>query len=580
MKIKFLFFIANLLIITSVQSENLISSNQKQALSVSDKNRFDYYYFEAQKRKNLQQFDAAMEAFRICFEIDSLNADIIHEIGMIHIVKDELPEAIKCFEKAVAFEPSSWWYRMRYLWALKKVEQLQTAIEQAEELKKYYPQKIEVYETLTILYKQAGDFDKAIQSLTQLEKFTGIREETTIEKFELYASLGKEKQAIKEIENLIKKHPKDSRYKLLLANIYMGTGNQKKGLKIYDNVKKEDPDNPDLYVSLAIYYSSLNQIDKASESILAALKNTKLSSDEKMGILAQYVEILLMDNNKIDEIEGLFKFLIEMYPFEELPHIYYSVFLQNQKRESEALVELENTLNINPKNVGAWKNILEIAVEKQDTVRILQITEQAIQEIPTVPDFYFYRSMIFYHQGDFEQAIQINKTAIENIEKNVNKSVLSTFYGQLGDIYYKTNDKEKAFESYEKSLELQPINSYVMNNYAYFLSEEKKDLRKAERMSGKTVEAEPNNSTYLDTYAWILYQQGNYSLAKLYIDKAISNLKENDGAEVIYEHCGDIYFALDNYEKAIEMWQKAQVIDVENEQLKEKIDSVLLLQEN
>jgi len=42
-----------------------------------------------------------------------------------------------------------------------------------------------------------------------------------------------------------------------------------------------------------------------------------------------------------------------------------------------------------------------------------------------------------------------------------------------------------------------------MNNYAYYLSEEKTDLKKAEKMSAKAVEKEPNNSTYLDTYAWI-----------------------------------------------------------------------------
>ena len=64
-------------------------------------------------------------------------------------------------------------------------------------------------------------------------------------------------------------------------------------------------------------------------------------------------------------------------------------------------------------------------------------------------------------------------------------------------------------------------NVVVLNNYAYFLSLEKKDLKKAERMSALAVKLEPNNSTYLDTYAWIFFVQGNYTLAKIYIETAV-----------------------------------------------------------
>ena len=91
-------------------------------------------------------------------------------------------------------------------------------------------------------------------------------------------------------------------------------------------------------------------------------------------------------------------------------------------------------------------------------------------------------------------------------------------------------------------------------------------------MSGKTVELEPNNSTFLDTYAWILYQQGNYTLAKLYIDKAVSNMKEDEESDVIYDHAGDIYSALNDQKKALEMWQKALSINSENADVKLKIE--------
>ena len=39
------------------------------------------------------------------------------------------------------------------------------------------------------------------------------------------------------------------------------------------------------------------------------------------------------------------------------------------------------------------------------------------------------------------------------------------------------------------------------------LAKQKRNLKKAERMSAKTVEAEPSNAIYLDTYAWIFFMK-------------------------------------------------------------------------
>ena len=113
-----------------------------------------------------------------------------------------------------------------------------------------------------------------------------------------------------------------------------------------------------------------------------------------------------------------------------------------------------------------------------------------------------------------------------------------------------------------------------MNNYAYNLSLDKSDLAKAERLSAKTIEKEPRNSTYLDTYAWIFYQQGNYSLAKFYMERAISYLTAEQNAGVYYDHYGDIlWMTRTNDEKALENWKKAWNAGVQTDELKQKIEN-------
>ncbi len=91
----------------------------------------------------------------------------------------------------------------------------------------------------------------------------------------------------------------------------------------------------------------------------------------------------------------------------------------------------------------------------------------------------------------------------------------------IGDTYYKAGDTRKAFKTYERALKLKPDYCPVLNNYAYFLSQRRRRLGKAEKMSRITVEKEPDNATYLDTYGWILYLRGKASKAKPYFKHAM-----------------------------------------------------------
>ena len=117
----------------------------------------------------------------------------------------------------------------------------------------------------------------------------------------------------------------------------------------------------------------------------------------------------------------------------------------------------------------------------------------------------------------------------------------------------------------------------VLNNYAYFLSLDKKDLKKAERMSAQTVKMDPNNSTYLDTYAWIFFVQGNYTLARIYIESALKN-DTTDSSELL-DHYGDILYMLGDKEKAVEQWEKAKALGKNSDILDKKIAEGIYVEE-
>ena len=158
-----------------------------------------------------------------------------------------------------------------------------------------------------------------------------------------------------------------------------------------------------------------------------------------------------------------------------------------------------------------------------------------------------------------------------------NRVLISNFYGQIGDLYYQMGNMEETYKAYDQALKYNENNAFVLNNYSYFLTLDKKDLKKAERMAALCIKLEPNNATYLDTYAWVFFMQGNYTLAKIYIENALSKDTENS-AELV-DHYGDILFMTGDKEKAVEQWKKAKEMGKESKILDEKIEKGIYIED-
>ena len=118
----------------------------------------------------------------------------------------------------------------------------------------------------------------------------------------------------------------------------------------------------------------------------------------------------------------------------------------------------------------------------------------------------------------------------------------------IGDTLHEMGEIKAAYKTYDQALRLDPRNCPVLNNYAYFLSLEKRRLCKAEKMSRITIEEEPDNATYLDTYAWILYLRGKPAKAQPYLKHAM--IYGGKDSAVVLMHYSIVLSALGNNELA------------------------------
>lgn len=551
--------------------------SEKKSLNTIEQRQFDYFFYEAIRLKENGQLDEAIENFLMSFYLNPLDAEVQSQLGLLYNNAGLPNEAMQFMENAVNLQSNNWWYNMTLINMYSQQKKWENAIQLATVVQKKYPQKEDIYNVLSFLYKQTGNIGKAINTYNQLENLVGVHEAISFEKIKLYFQVNKDKKALSEIDKLINKFPSESRYQVLKGDLFLQTDQLEKAYQIYMKVMQDDPQNPYVYVSLSDYYKKINQPEKSLEAIVNALKSDQLDVDSKISILGQYMNQLIQDKEKLDEMDNLFKLLVERYPLEEQVHAYYALFLQYQKRSDEAISELETMLNINPKNEQTWLQLIHIYWDQKNYEKIAEVAERAMKELPENPQFYFYQGIAQFQLENYRLALKSLQLALTLIpDDNIQQKLKCDIYSQIGDTYYKFSKKDSAFIAYEEALKADPENIYVMNNYAYYLALEKENLSKAERMSAKTVELQPRNSTFLDTYAWVLFQEKNCSLAKFYIERAIDNLEKEQENGVIYEHYGDILWECGfDKGKAVEMWKKALEEGNHSEELQQKIQKAL-----
>ncbi|MEW6368149.1 MAG: tetratricopeptide repeat protein [Acidobacteriota bacterium] len=124
----------------------------------------------------------------------------------------------------------------------------------------------------------------------------------------------------------------------------------------------------------------------------------------------------------------------------------------------------------------------------------------------------------------------------------------------LGAAYERRGDVKRARAVFETGLKRFPDAAEMMNYLGYMLIEKNIDLQHALELVRRAVEIEPENEAYLDSMAWGSYRLGNLQDARKFIDQAVTYGEPN---WEIFEHAGDIYCALHDARKAVELYQKA-----------------------
>ena len=518
--------------------------------------RYDYYFHEATRMRIQKKYDASYDMLQHCLAIRPHSSSALYELAQYYIVLKQNERGTATMAEAVKYAPDNYWYAQGLANLYVQQNKLDEAAELLEDMAKRFPSKIDVTYSLLQVYSRQAKFDKSIELLDKLEVRFGKNEQISMQKFAIYDQQGEDDKAMAELKSLADEFPTDYRYQVILGDAYMQKEKYQQAYDIYQQILKAEPDNAMAMYSLAAYYEQTGQTEKYDQQLNSVLLNRKVDADTKADVMRRLIIRNEGSHKDSTIVINLFDRIMEQEPDEAQLTLLYAQYLYSKDMKDKAVPVLNQVLQIEPTNTAARMTLLGEAVNKQDYDWVIDICQTGTEANPDMLEFYYYLAVGYNQTQRTDSVITVCQRALQHVTEDSESNVVSDFYAILGDAYHSKNMMSETYEAYEKSLEYNSNNIMALNNYAYYLSLERRDLDRAEEMSYKTVKAEPNNATYLDTYAWILFEKANYEQAKIYIDQALQN-DDSLSAEVL-EHCGDIYFHTGDVDKAVEFWQKAK----------------------
>jgi tetratricopeptide (TPR) repeat protein len=526
------------------------------AVDYNTSQKYKYFYAESITQLQKGNYDAAFDLLKHCIELNPYAAEAYYGLTPLYAEMGMDTLALENMEKAVSLRPDNVTYQERLAQTYLGTKQWDKAINTYERIMSYSPTRTDVLGILIQLYGQNKDYDNIIRCLDRMENIEGASEQTALSKMHIYSLKGEKDKELQVLEDLVKKHPNDMNYRVMKGNWLIQNGMHEEAFEEYQFALRQDPKHVAARLSLLDYYRTLDKDSLANALQEDILESPEIPTNDKVMLVRKVVAENEQNGADSTQILDLFNRVLSKPQHSADMTAMYAAYLQMKNFPQDSINTVYyQALKIEPDNASVRLALIQSLWKEQNFDEIIRLSKEATQYNPDEMAFYYFLGVCYFQKGNNDASLDALRRGVSQINSKSNKEFVSDFYAIMGDILHEKGKSTEAYAAYDSCLQWKPDNISCLNNYAYFLSEEDKDLDKAERMSKKTIDEEPENPTYLDTYAWILFKQQRYEEAQKYIDKVLELSPSPDAT--LLEHAGDIYSKTGNTKEAVAFWKRA-----------------------
>lgn len=543
-----------------------------------DVRKADYLYLEALRAKSQGKPDAAFDLLMRARELNPSDEEIGEELSgyMLSISGGDsavVAEGVQMMKDYYEKNPDDFFSSLKYALLNEQLLNRDEALRVWKNLHTRFPAKEEVTFHYAQVLSQGGnesDRELAVAIYDSIEALTGKNMQLSTKKIQLFYNSNDTAKVLQEVDVLRNSADENVENLVFSGDIYSMFGRNEEARAFYDKACEIDSTSGLAYYSRALFYKSLGDSIAYDTEVFQALKQDNLNVDTKLVILRSYIQEMYNDSIEQPRIRELFDVLVDQHPHEHDLHDMYARYLIFSKDYVEAAHQTELTLDLDPADEEGWEMLTSLYLQIDNLDKAEESVMRSLRYYPENARQYVVLGSINSQRKRYDAAEKNYEKGLE-LADSTDVSLLSSIYGAIGDNLYAQEKADSAFTYYKKAILYNPENYLALNNCAYYLACEGKDLDEALKMIETVMAVETDNPTSMDTYAWVLFKRKEYQKAREVIDKTLELAEEEDLSADLLEHAGDIYFMNGDPDEAVEYWKKALKLDPKNELLGRKV---------
>ena len=496
--------------------------------------------------------------------------------GISHELSGQPEQALEEYLRAAKADPSQSKLVIETAHRLLQANRTQPALELLQKAAGHPQAPGDVHAMLARAYIQSGETNAAI-----IANQTAIRKNPQalgayMNLADIYFHLGHSKEMLKILDQGAKQPMLEPAFPLGFAELYFKYAQahpgelavvKPKAAQLLMRAADLNPDSPTLLQKIADLLVQAGERKRAAEiygQLLEKYADLPLFRD----LLRERLANLYLQESDKHRAAELLEAMVRDNPTKH-PHVFYvlGTLAFEQKKFERAAEHFNRALLINPEMEQAYYDLAGSQINLNKTAEALKILNKAREKFSQSFIGEFYSGLAHHRRQNYAEAVR-HFTAAEIIAGAGDRKLDHLFYFQVGASHERNKDYEQAEKFFQKALELRPDDAETLNYLGYMWADRGVNLEKARQLIEQAVKLDPKNAAYLDSLGWVLYKLNQPAAALDYLLMAIEFLGEPDAT--IYDHLGDVYFALSLEEKAREAWRKSLQIEP-NDEVKKKL---------